>query len=51
MKTLSIYPNGQIFLTTRGVNKTLTIQEANEIINKGFSRQGNCGDVIFYKIK
>lgn len=51
MKTLTIYPNGQIFLTIKGINKTLTSNEANEIIKKGFNTKGNCGEVIFYTIK
>lgn len=51
MRTLTIYPNGQIFLTTKGINKTLTISEANEIFaNSKNAKKYILGEIKFYKL-
>jgi hypothetical protein len=51
MKTLVIYPNGQIFLTTNGKNEALTISQANEIFAKTKkAKQYILGEIKFYTL-
>lgn len=50
MKTLTIYPNGQIFLTTNGKNEVLTISQANDIFAKTKNvKKYILGEIKFYK--